>query len=1074
MKNIIFDGENYYLFRALNDGNKADLEKGIDFIRTDCIRYYENFGKWGKYNDKSTISLEELYDHIKMRYRRDTNCISLSRDANVVLTYHTENPKYVLVKISPEKLREVVDAGEYFFEAIEEKVIEAENNIQDKTGKITKSIQEIEEANDLNEIRKILNEFNPLMSSYTINERQYLTDEEQLKMSKINAKLKILEHIGAIKNIIEDVPNSRLLATMGGAYTSCEYIHYGDILKEEIMDCPRIFIDIFSLLQQAKEKNDSNGDIDRVIKEVLELVKNKYTINERYRTFGNKKTTVYIDKDEFQFLTQNYHNEKEKREDLSIDEAFELANGRISYHETKMQLLTIQLLKEKILKKKALIDILKVALPNETSLEEILEDTYCINPEIVIKQNGRGHQLSSTVNLLINEHGYELEQKKTKLLLERVSSLSEEQLLEIYEKGIESEPIKGLLVLKTSKDQRIKIQRRNDINTKYVVEAIMEGYNWQKTRKLTKQENDTLAKKIAVLDVDGEKLRRLYNYLSKMVVEKDKFTESEICAIIINIAIDGKIGKTSFNQLLEMNEDEKEKILWKNAKKLQTIVNPISLDLLMKRGNTIKKLKEKLEGLGISKEFIEEKDVRNLYTANQIVEGYFCDTEIDNETKKALIYNILNTTLLNKGNYIYLSTMIRNFEKIGLTEQEIYGVIINCGINRISFDGVTYKYSSLLINSKEIFQRLRKYVTELDSNVSNATIQKAIRKSASYEEEKNIDEEDIKGKLEKLGISKEFIEEKDIKNLYIAHKIIEGYFEDEQIDNETKKNLLYSVLNQAKLNKGSGIYLSTLIIKLSELELTDKQIYGLIINMSAHGSALDYKGYSYTSLLSNKKDMIQGLEKHKDELETNVTNITIQKTRAEQLTEEEKEVLKQKLEKLGISREFMEAKGMQNVYMAETIVDGYFKYENIDNEVKKSLMQCILNNSAFEKSVMLSLLMRNFEKIGLNEEETYGAIINLGVKGGIVPYGNFGYSKLLNSSLKVKELKQYKSEIETEVSEETISSSLNIAKKVMRNSVKIEKDQGNLEHVSSTIYKLGNMAKRERNKGNTLETPDHK
>ena len=1071
MKNIIFDGENYYLFRSLNDGNKADLEKGIDFIRTDCIRYYETFGKWGKYNDKSTISLEEIYDHIKMRYRRDTNCISLSKDANVVLTYHTENPRYVLVKISPEKLEEVVDAGEYFFRAIEEKVIEAENNIQDETGEKTKILKEIEGANDLNEIRKILNKFNPLMSSYTINERQYLTDEEQLKMSKTNAKLKILEYIGAIKNIIEDVPNSRLLATMGGAYTSCEYIYYGDIPKEEIIDCPRIFMDIFSLLQQAEEKNDSNGDIDRVIKEVLDLIKNKYNINEKYRTFGNKKTAVYIDKDEFQFLMQNYHNEKEKREDLSIDGAFELTNGRISYHETKMQLLTIQLLTEMLLKKKALMGILKATLPNETSLEELLKDTYCINPEIVIKQNGRGHQLSSTVNLLINEHGYELEQRKTELLIARVSSLSEEQLLEIYEKGMKSEQIKELLVLKTSKDQRIKVQRRNDRNTKYVVEAIMEGYNWQKTRKLMKQETDRLAKKIATLNVDGEKLRRLYNYLSKMVVEKDKFTQSEICAIIINIAIDGKIGKTSYNQLLEMNEDEQAKILWKNAKKLQTTVNPISLDLLMKRGSTIKKLKDKLEEIGISKEFIEEKDVRNLYTANQIVEGYFCDTEIDDETKKALIYNILNSTLLNKGNYIYLSTMIRNFEKMGLTEQEIYGVIINWGINRISFDGVTYKYSSLLMNSKEIFQRLKKYVTELDSNVSNATIQKAIRKNTFGEEEKNIDEEGIKGEIEKLGISKEFIEEKDVRNLYTANKIIDGYFEDEPIDNKTKKNLLYSVLNQV-LNKRNRLYLSTLIIKLSELELTDKQIYGLIINMAVHGSALDYKGYSYTSLLINKKDMIQGLEKHKDELETNVTNITIQKARAEQLTEEEKERLKQKLENIGISREFMEAKDMRNVYMAEAIVDGYFKHENIDNEVKKSLIQCILNNSAFEKSAMLSLLMRNFEKIGLNEQEIYGAIINLGVKGRIVPYGNFGYSKLLNSSLKVKELKQYKSEIETEVSEETISASLNIAKKIMKHSIKMEKDKGNLEHVSSTIYKLENMAKRERNKDNTLKTPD--
>jgi len=26
-KNIIYDGENYYLFRSLNDGNMADLEK---------------------------------------------------------------------------------------------------------------------------------------------------------------------------------------------------------------------------------------------------------------------------------------------------------------------------------------------------------------------------------------------------------------------------------------------------------------------------------------------------------------------------------------------------------------------------------------------------------------------------------------------------------------------------------------------------------------------------------------------------------------------------------------------------------------------------------------------------------------------------------------------------------------------------------------------------------------------------------------------------------------------------------------------------------------------------------------
>ena len=29
MKQLIFDGKNYYLFRALNDGNKKDFKKKI-------------------------------------------------------------------------------------------------------------------------------------------------------------------------------------------------------------------------------------------------------------------------------------------------------------------------------------------------------------------------------------------------------------------------------------------------------------------------------------------------------------------------------------------------------------------------------------------------------------------------------------------------------------------------------------------------------------------------------------------------------------------------------------------------------------------------------------------------------------------------------------------------------------------------------------------------------------------------------------------------------------------------------------------------------------------------------------
>ena len=454
MKNIIFDGENYYLFRALNDGNKKDLENGINIIRTDCVRYYEEHGEWGKYSDRSEMSLEEVYDHIKMRYRRDTNCISLTSDANVVLTYHNENPKYVLVKVTPDQMKEIFDAGEYFSKAIEQRVLDAEKKLQSNS-EIAVILNQIENAASTNEIKNILNKFNPNLSTYTVNDRQYLSDDEQIKIARINAKLKILENSGLIGNIIENVPNAQLLATMGNAYTSCEHIHYGDIPREITIDCPKVFIEIFSLLQQSRKNGVPNSEIDRINGKVLELIQAGYDINERNNTFSNKGNMIYINEQDLQFLIQDYSSKQELRKDLSIDKAFELTGGRIGYNETNMQLMAIRSLSEMLLKKKALVEILKKALPEEKNIETILDNTYCINPELVIKQNGRGHQLSNTVNLLISEYGYDLSQEDTRVLLENVSSLNIEQLLEIYNKGIDTEGIERLLVQTKDKEQRI-------------------------------------------------------------------------------------------------------------------------------------------------------------------------------------------------------------------------------------------------------------------------------------------------------------------------------------------------------------------------------------------------------------------------------------------------------------------------------------------------------------------------------------------------------------------------------------------------------------------------------------------
>ena len=86
--NIVEDEKNYYFFRALNMADNRELEESasgnLERIRTDRERYEQDTEKGeSKYKKDSKISLEEVYDHIKMHYRKDTNCISLSSNANV-------------------------------------------------------------------------------------------------------------------------------------------------------------------------------------------------------------------------------------------------------------------------------------------------------------------------------------------------------------------------------------------------------------------------------------------------------------------------------------------------------------------------------------------------------------------------------------------------------------------------------------------------------------------------------------------------------------------------------------------------------------------------------------------------------------------------------------------------------------------------------------------------------------------------------------------------------------------------------------------------------------------------------
>ena len=120
--NVLEDENYYYVYRALNKADHADAlnhfyetKQDIERIRTDRERYE---GKT-KYTEESNISLEEAYDHIKMHYRKDTNCISLTSNANIAVNYGrgSYKDKYVMIKIPKKEFeKQTVEAGKYMLQ----------------------------------------------------------------------------------------------------------------------------------------------------------------------------------------------------------------------------------------------------------------------------------------------------------------------------------------------------------------------------------------------------------------------------------------------------------------------------------------------------------------------------------------------------------------------------------------------------------------------------------------------------------------------------------------------------------------------------------------------------------------------------------------------------------------------------------------------------------------------------------------------------------------------------------------------------------------------------------------------
>lgn len=430
--NIIQDDENYYFFRALNMADNNDIEQGIttssdgtlERVRTDRERH----GNGAKYSEDSQISLEELFDHIKMHYLKETNCISLASNANTSIYYGRGfyKDKYVMVKVPKSEFgKQTVLAGKYMLKELYSRIENAVQNLpDDQKTKILSIFEQIDNTNDSNGLKKIIQTRFTASSDeldvskahprkgiiYSepqarISNYQSLNKDQLLDLNRVYAKLAILENNHILDHAIPHTSNANLRRTIGSAFASTELIHYGDIKQEELIDIPKEAVDLFALIQQVDGINKDKAE--ELKRGLLEAVKS-----------GKK-------------IPEIQEADAKVKDDVSIEEMYELTGGKVEYEKASSIVKEMYYLSKSRKNAIELANILEETLGNDPryaeTIEYIRKNGFRVEPEIISKKSGEGVKLSESVNLNL--------QDESKQLVDKIKRLSFTELNEIITNG---------------------------------------------------------------------------------------------------------------------------------------------------------------------------------------------------------------------------------------------------------------------------------------------------------------------------------------------------------------------------------------------------------------------------------------------------------------------------------------------------------------------------------------------------------------------------------------------------------------------------------------------------------------
>ena len=518
--NIIQDDEYYYFFRALNMADNADIEQQttistngkIERIRTDR----ERFDGETKYTEDSEISLEEIYDHIKMHYRKDTNCISLTSNANIAVNYGRGSYKdrYVMIKIPKKEFGEkTVAAGQYMLKELYFRIAQAvENSPEEKKQEILEFFDKIDSAKDNKSLQDVIvprytvksGELSPdkahLRKGITysspkarISSYQSLDEEQLLEVNKVYAKLAILENEHILEHVIPHSSNSKLRETIGNAFSSAEVIHYGDIREESILEIPKEVVDIFALVQQV------NG-----------IDKNK---------LEELKQALIIEVQSGKQIPQISEINSQVKDNISIEEMYELTEGKVEYGKANSIVRNMFYLSKSRQNAIALSNVLSEILGNDSRFEDIIqyikENGFRVEPEIISRKSGKGVKLSESVNLNL--------QKEEQSLVDEIRKLSPQELDRVLQNG----GLYNAQDIITTTFSNIRENEKID-KSRYYAEAIIAQYNWQDIgiEEFKISERNELIKRL-----QERNCVEIYERLQQFGIE-----ESRIPTILLNIA----------------------------------------------------------------------------------------------------------------------------------------------------------------------------------------------------------------------------------------------------------------------------------------------------------------------------------------------------------------------------------------------------------------------------------------------------------------------------------------------------------------------------------------------------------